>query len=131
MPVPKQAPSYARLTFLLRRGYRLTKYDAADWVHVHQRTAQRRLDQIYTEGLVYISAWKRAEPNQWIPQYAWGKGQDAVKPAPIPVAERRKKYANDPDNREIIKAKKRISRVIKKADKIAGNEIFNLIARRA
>ena len=133
MPVPKQAPSYARLIMLLKRSNRMTKYEAAEWVHVHQRTAQRRLQQIYDEGLIYIAEWKRPieSPNQWIPRYAWGNKEDAVKPDPIPHNEVQRKSRTNPENRDRMLAKRRVIRVIKKADKVADNQIFNLIVRRA
>ena len=131
MPVAKQAPSYARLTFVLQRGYKLTKYEAVEWIHVHHRTAQRRLDQIHDEGHIYISGWKRPVGNYWIAQYCWGKGQDAPRPEPIPNNEVQRKSRNNPETRDVKLAKRRVARVIKKADKYAGNEIFNLIARRA
>lgn len=133
MSVPKQAPSYARLTMLLKRGNRMTKYEASQWVHVHQRTAQRRLQQIYDEGLIYIAEWKRPieSPNQWIPRYAWGSKEDAVKPPNVPHNEVQRKSRTNPENRDRLLAKRRVIRVIKKADKVADNQIFNLIVRRA
>ena len=130
MPVAKQAPSYARLTFVLQRGYKLTKYEAVEWIHVHHRTAQRRLQQLYDEGHLRIVAWKRAE-NQWIAQYAWGKGKDAVKPAPIPHNEVQRKSRNNPETRDKQLSKRRVIRVIKKADTVAANQIFNLLVKRA
>lgn len=130
MPVAKQAPSYARLIYLFKQKYRLTKYEASEWIGVHQRTSQRRLAQIHAEGLIYIVEWKRAD-NQWIPRYSWGAKEDAPKPDPIPHAIVQRKSRNNPETRDRQLAKRRVAHVIKKANKYADNQIFNLIVRKA
>lgn len=111
----------------LQDGRRLSKYDAAEMVPCHQRTAQRVLTRLHKEGAVRIVGW--ASPTHIkVPEYLWGKGKNKPKPKPLTGAEKNRRRLSDPDIRERVLLQRRAKRIIQGAYRSkAQKQIFNLI----
>lgn len=93
-----------------------TKYELAEKVHCHHRTANRLALSLLAAGEIHIHKWVK-EYNANIPVYRWGKGKNAPKPAALTKQELWQKKKNDVDVAERKSAWKRNKRALDRAAK--------------
>lgn len=98
---------------LLRQGRTMDKYDVADTVFCHPKTAQRALSSIHGEGKARITAW-RTVYKQHIPAYATGPGDDVAKPKALTAKQRSWRRRADPEVRIEEAMQKRAKRYLEK-----------------
>lgn len=93
---------------LTDKGY--TAVELASVVHCTVRCSRMIVSKLHKEGLVHIQSWKRVEYNS-IPAavYRYGIGVDALKPKPLTVLEKARKWkANESvEHREFRLARQR------------------------
>ena len=87
------APRTQERALALAHQSPVTKYDIP---YVHQRTAQRALQQLHEHGLVHIAAWVPIY-RQRVPAYRAGTGKDALKPKPVSNKMRMRRRRKDPE----------------------------------
>jgi hypothetical protein len=75
----------------MEKGVHLSKYDVAERVFCHHRTAQRVLKKLHEEEFCKISGWAKANQS-WIPVYSIGVKRDKKMPKPLTPAEISKRY---------------------------------------
>jgi len=87
----------------------LNKYELADLVACHQKTAQRILKKLNEERYVHVFKWEKCY-RAWIPSYRFGDAKDKAKPKPKTNAETQRKRRKDIEVRwkeALVKRKKR------------------------
>jgi hypothetical protein len=93
---------------LTDKGY--TAVELAAVVHCTIRCSRLIVSKLHKEGLVHIQSWKRVEYNS-IPAavYRYGIGVDAVKPKPLTVLEKGRKWRSNEsvEHREFRLARQR------------------------
>lgn len=95
------------------QGHALTKHRAAELIHCDKRTAERILAHLWLEKLIHIVSWDKIY-NNTTAIYRWGPGKDAPRPAPIPQAEKVRRYRAKPGVKEKINFDKRARRTVGK-----------------
>ena len=77
-------------------------------VHCHFRTAGRVLVQMHQMGMAHIVRWERSQGSP-LPVYAFGAGEDAVKPVKLTDKERkaRSKVKLSVEERDFASARRR------------------------
>lgn len=127
-----KAVVYQKLVDAINSGKQISKYDAAELVPCHHRTAQRVLSRMHKERLIRICDWHPVYHQRVAIYCAKNGGRDISKPKPITAVEATRRYRSKPEKREQIIKQKRAKRIIEGAyQSKAANQIFNLIVKRA
>lgn len=109
----KRSPSYAKLAFLMSRGHKFDKNTGGVTLGATDVTAYKALKAIHQDGYSHICGWNKSG-TLYVPQYAWGPGEDV----PRPVS-KYSVYKRKAPEREQAKKRKKVA--------LAENQIFNLI----
>lgn len=122
--------AYSRILAAINEGKSISKYDAAELVPCHHRTAQRVLAKMHKERLIRICGWHPIYHQMTAVFCLKQGGRDISKPKPITAVEATRRYRAKPDKREKIIRQKRAKRIIQGAyQSKAANQIFNLIVK--
>ena len=124
--------AYNKILQAIQKGRVLNKYEAAEIVPCHHRTAQRTLDKLHKQKLLTICAWEPVY-HQQMPVYCLkNENEDAYRPARVTPLEAVRRYRSNVENRLKERNQKRSKRLVKKAQTYCDqDEIFNLIVLRS
>ena len=121
---------YQKLLDAIHSGKQISKYDAAELVPCHHRTAQRVLARMHKERLIRICDWHPIYHQMTAVYCLKNSGRDISKPKPVTAVETTRRYRAKPEKREKIIKQKRAKRIIQGAyQSKAANQIFNLIVK--
>lgn len=123
--------AYNKILDAINKGRVLNKYEAAQLVPCHHRTAQRMLHKLHKQKLLTICAWEPVY-HQQMPVYCLkNEKEDAYRPPRITPLEAVRRYRAKPEKKLKEINQKRAKRLIKKVQTYcAQDEIFNLIILR-
>ena len=96
------------------------KHDIAELIPADIRTTRIYLNYLHRAKRIHIARWERdiegRERTYPTPVFAWGKGEDAEKPARFTVKEIKQrvwqKIKNDPDAHEALRKKRVINTML-------------------
>jgi hypothetical protein len=67
----------------LKKGRRITAFDAELICEIDVRNAREHLKALHDADETHIEGWRRdANVGPWTPVYAWGQNKDTPKPRP-------------------------------------------------
>ena len=99
-----------KIQHVLRRED-LATIEIADAIFVHRRTAQAYVRYLHDAGLIHIASYRKVPRENngdvVVALWCWGKATDAPKPPPVPSIEHARRYRNNPDRIDEIRAKAR------------------------
>ena len=123
--------AYNKIFDAINKGRVLNKYEAAELVPCHHRTAFRVFDKLKKQNLLSICGWDRVGCT-YVPVYCLKHDKDDVwKPPAMKRTEYNRRYRAKPEKKLKEINQKRAKRLIKKVQTYcAQDEIFNLIILR-
>lgn len=89
----------------------LTTQEIADGIYVHLRTAQSYVSYLHANRMIHITRYRKVmrefSGEVAVALWCWGSAKDAPRPAPMTPAEWARRYRNNPDKIDTIRAKAR------------------------
>lgn len=71
-----------RILKLLKKGTPMLSLDMADVLRIDKGAASQAAKELHRDGFLHISEWRMHPKNAGNKVYAYGYGEDAIKPAP-------------------------------------------------
>lgn len=86
-----ETPTYKRVVAAITNATRSLK-SIAEAACTCERNAAKIVKHLHETEQIHVARWERGHSGPFKPIYRWGKGTDAVRPAPLSSAEKCKRY---------------------------------------